>query len=541
MGSYPLYIALSSKSISNSRILLPVTINIKASPITVSPDIVTFNRIEGARSPQRKQLQFTVDPAVTYSVTSSAPWFTVSPASATGNAIVELIANPGGLDAGTYNAAITVSSASITLIPIPVTIIIKPPPTIKLTPASLSFFGQSGGMAPTSRIVSATLDPAGGSVRAVAASTGWLGVGPSSNGGDFNVSISTSGLAPGSYTGAVIFSADGAGSKSVPVTLTVTATEPTLFLAGSDKLAFFSKFGEADPPQQTLYLTAKGKQFKFTAAANSIGGWLRINSGSGLTPVNLKVFVNATGLNPGTYSGSIVFASPEAVNTPYAVPVTLTVTGVTGLVVNYANFKAGPVAPGSRVAVFGSFPVANSERIPYFPDASVKVNGITARLYNVSLKQLDLQVPQTVKPGAATMIVNAGGLDSAPIEFTVAIAAPAIYADSQKRLLTISHTKAIPAPAGSVILVYFNGIGPVDNGIPPGSVGASLDSVIGTMPLTAILGGKPCEVLFSGLTDRYAGLALAMLRVPQGLAAGDYQLTLTIAGVTSDWVWVSVN
>ena len=558
-GSYIVRIQVTSPTASNTPFSIQATMNIIAGPILVNPASLTFIQKKGASNAKPQELHFTADPGVSYSLTSTASWISSGLSVATGSVTLYVYPSAWLLAAGTYNATITVSSqgASNTPISIPVTFTINPLSAADLNfmPASLSFFWQTGSATPASQTVNATFDSVSGSVSATAASSGWLVVTPSGNGSDFKVSINTSGLTPGSYNGAVIVSANGAGSKILPVTLTVTVTEPSQFFLGTDKLSFSSKLGAGSPPSQLLVVMAKGNHFNFNATANSSGGWLSIDASSGKTPANINVSVNPAGHLPGSYTGSVVLASLDAANNPISVPITLTVSNSTTVVVNAASLLPEPVSPGSIVTVSGNFQIttiALAQDVPFVPlpttlaGLSVKVNGIAAPLFYVSPKQINLQLPPSVTPGDASMIVSVAGVDSAPTSFIVAVAAPAIFANSEKHGVIRNpdgrlNGKANPAAEGSVIVVFFTGIGPVDRDLAPGVAAPRDKPVNGTMPLTAILGGKPCEVLFSGLAPSSVGQALANLRVPQGLATGDQKLTLTIGGVTSDWVWVAVN
>ena len=204
------------------------------------------------------------------------------------------------------------------------------------------------------------------------------------------------------------------------------------------------------------------------------------------------------------------------------------------------------------VAIFGTFPVTAAASASGYPlpaalaGLSVKVNGIAAPFYYVSPNQLNVQLPPSTQPGTARMIVSAGGADSTPVGFTVAAAAPGIFADGENHGAIRNQDGSInatskPAEAGSIIVAFFTGIGPVDRDLAPGEAAPMDKLVYGTMPLTATIGGKPCEVMFSGLAPGFAGLAQVNLKLSQGLATADRQLTLTAGGITSASVFVAVN
>jgi adhesin/invasin len=61
-----------------------------------------------------------------------------------------------------------------------------------------------------------------------------------------------------------------------------------------------------------------------------------------------------------------------------------------------------------------------------------------------------------------------------------------------------------------------------------------------TASVTATIGGTPATVQFAGLAPGYAGLYQVNVVVPQ-LAAGDYPLQLSVAGIASNSATVSVR
>src|SRR5437867_3825336 len=85
---------------------------------------------------------------------ASADWRTLRPASGTAPAAVTSSVHTTGLAAGTYNATITVTATGATNTPqsVPVTLTVTAlPPTIGLSPTSLSFTGVQGGANPSAQ------------------------------------------------------------------------------------------------------------------------------------------------------------------------------------------------------------------------------------------------------------------------------------------------------------------------------------------------------------------------------------------------------
>lgn len=105
--------------------------------------------------------------------------------------------------------------------------------------------------------------------------------------------------------------------------------------------------------------------------------------------------------------------------------------GSVAAVVNADGFRAGPVAPGSTVAVFGSNLAsraawASSSAWPRMLEGtSVFINGVAAPLQYVSPGQINAQVPFGTAPGQAIVTVVVGDHVAAPVELTI-IAGPHI-------------------------------------------------------------------------------------------------------------------
>jgi uncharacterized protein (TIGR03437 family) len=90
-----------------------------------------------------------------------------------------------------------------------------------------------------------------------------------------------------------------------------------------------------------------------------------------------------------------------------------------------------------------------------------------------------------------------------------------------------------------VIVVYLTGIGSLSN-TPLDGVGAPLNPLAyGLLSATATIADAAAPIQFLGLTPYYVGLAQANIQVPQ-LASGDYPLVITIDGLASDPVILSV-
>jgi uncharacterized protein (TIGR03437 family) len=212
----------------------------------------------------------------------------------------------------------------------------------------------------------------------------------------------------------------------------------------------------------------------------------------------------------------------------------------------------GPrVAPGSLASVFGTGLASDTVTASAFPlatsmgGASVSVGGVLAPLLYVSAGQINFQVPSSVKSGQANLVVNGPGGASASFTFTVAPQAPALYQYGTNHALAQNidgalNSASVPAAAGTVITVYLTGQGAVDNPVTDGAPTPLAPLSTATAKATATIGPLDAPVQFLGLTPELAGLGQANIQVP-ALSTGDYPLVITVGGLVSASVVVSVS
>jgi uncharacterized protein (TIGR03437 family) len=119
----------------------------------------------------------------------------------------------------------------------------------------------------------------------------------------------------------------------------------------------------------------------------------------------------------------------------------------------------------------------------------------------------------------------------------LAIFAPAFFENSGNVAAQDVNFKTIdaghPAHAGQTVILYANGLGPVDNQPPSGSPASASPLSTTTTPATVTVGGQNATVLFSGLAPGCPALYQINATLPQGLAAGVQPITVMIGGVTS--------
>jgi uncharacterized protein (TIGR03437 family) len=223
-----------------------------------------------------------------------------------------------------------------------------------------------------------------------------------------------------------------------------------------------------------------------------------------------------------------------------------------GGAVNAASFIPGPVAPGSLVAIFGANLAISTASATSFPlptslgNTSVRLNGVLMPLLYVSSTQVNAQIPFETSTGTMSIVATANGITSLPVTVQVSSTGPGIFLLQETHAAATNLDGSInsslnPAKAGSYVTVYFTGQGALDN---PGSDGAPapLKPLSRTLASTsATIGGVDTLVSFSGATPTLAGLSQVNLVVPNGIAPGEYSVSITVGGVTSNSGTVSVT
>ena len=238
---------------------------------------------------------------------------------------------------------------------------------------------------------------------------------------------------------------------------------------------------------------------------------------------------------------------------------TITVTSAVPLptisaVVNGASFRPA-ISPGTWMTLTGSnfaSATATATTVPLptsLGGIRVLVNNAEVPVYFVNATQINVQLPYATPLGQATAIVEANGVNSAPVNFQVVTAAPGIFVYGNNRAVVQNvdaqggvtlNTSDNPIVAGGVILVYFTGQGPLDNPIATGGPASQtvLSRVISSASVS--IGGKPAAAAFLGMSPGFIALAQGNIVVPADLPSGDYPVVITLDGVESNGPVINV-
>ncbi|HLJ90405.1 MAG TPA: BACON domain-containing carbohydrate-binding protein, partial [Candidatus Angelobacter sp.] len=204
------------------------------------------------------------------------------------------------------------------------------PPGLAVDKSSLTYGALPGGTNPPSQTISVSNSGTGNLNWTVAENASWLTVTPTSgtNSGVVTASVNIAGLAEGTYTTPITFTALGATNSPQTIQVTLVISSPKLGLTPA-AMTFSGFQGQPDPSPIPLKIAdVGGGSINWTAAVSSNTPWLTISGASGTAPSTINVAASVAGLPLGTYSGSVIVTGPGATNSPLSVPVTLTVSGI---------------------------------------------------------------------------------------------------------------------------------------------------------------------------------------------------------------------
>ena len=338
----------------------------------VSPATLNFATTAGVVPGAQTIMLSSTVAGLSFSGSANAAWLTVSPASGTIPAVLQVSIDPTGLTVGTYQGTITISVPNAvpasTIIAVTLTVEVGTPVALAVDTQNVSFTATQGSGALTQQLH--VLNTGGGSVSFTASTTtssggSWLSISPTSGAAtpsspaSLTLTATPGSLAAGTYNGTVTIA--GAGSSiNVPVTLSVSA--PTAIILVSQTALSFTAVAQGGVPlPQSFGILNTGQgsmSWTATAATLSGGNWLQIAPSSGtvqrpyLDVSLVTVSIDPSTLGAGTYYGRIQ-VSATAANTPQVMTVILTVLPA-GLSLGPQVYPAGLIFTGVAGVTPGS-------------------------------------------------------------------------------------------------------------------------------------------------------------------------------------------
>jgi uncharacterized protein (TIGR03437 family) len=336
-------------------------------------------------------------------------------------------------------------------------------------------------------------------------------------------------------------------SQEITVSLAGPSANPTKLSAAPASVSMAA--GPGSPPALALFLiSTTDATATWTASvypANRTTAWLGASHFSGTGPTYVALTASGAGFEPGVYRAILVVQSPSAVPQSINVPIMFVLGGNTSsaaidAVANPATYS-GAVSPGMLVAVFGTnlanaTNTASSNPLPYsLSGVSAAVNGIAAPLTYVSPTQVNLQIPYEVGAGPAVLGIDNNG-QIAGFQFQVSASAPGIFADTSGNL---GPNPAVPRGGTTTLLLA--GAGEVSNLIPTAYSPSSATAYQPMLPLSVTVGGAPAFLQGVGLNPGQFGVTQVKFTLPASVPAGVQPVIVTVGGVSSPPVNVTVQ
>jgi Viral BACON domain len=370
-----------------------------AAVLQLSPAVLSFSSPDGGANPPAQVITVSnpgVQPlqwSITSVTSDESSWLSVAPDSGNiapdGSEAVTVSVNNSTLLPGVYSGLVTFANSGTGPVKnspqsVYVSLTVTPQCVLQVSPGSLTFASAYSQPAPAAQVINV------GAAEGCSTQMHWSAKVTTNKGGNWlkvnrngdasgvtpahpSVDVNIVGLTPGTYTGAIVFSATSS-TQTLPVTLTIGSPAAPSLTTTPATLSFNAVVGQSSPAPQTITITnSGGGTLTWNAAkATSVGGsWLAITPITGtLAPrASASVTVTATllpSLIPATYNGTITITgsdssgkaapgSPQQIPVGFAVqaacavsvsPLALAFPGVLG--------QADPAAQGVTISATGA-------------------------------------------------------------------------------------------------------------------------------------------------------------------------------------------
>jgi uncharacterized protein (TIGR03437 family) len=206
-------------------------------------------------------------------------------------------------------------------------------------------------------------------------------------------------------------------------------------------------------------------------------------------------------------------------------------------VVNSASNMPGALAPNTIATVYGTG-LSYSTQFGFVPmhttgmmqtrlaGAQVYVAGVSAPLYYVSPTQISFLVPTELRPGDVDFFSMHDSLAGPRVKITLVDAAPELYPWGPG-MIASTHadgtaiTKASPAHAGEMVVLYATGLGKTYPELQTGLIELTATQISLLSELTVTLAGVALDnrsIQYAGITPGTPGLYQLNLVLPKQLA-----------------------
>jgi uncharacterized protein (TIGR03437 family) len=217
-----------------------------------------------------------------------------------------------------------------------------------------------------------------------------------------------------------------------------------------------------------------------------------------------------------------------------ASPNTSQAVGLGGLVTIYGS----QLATGSCAAAVVPLPQSLS-------GTTVMLQGKQLPMLYASNGQINVQIPYEVTPNVTqSLVVNRGGALSSAVPLAVASIQPSIFLAGPTQGVIVDSNGTLkdansPAAAGSVVIIYCTGLGPVTPSVASGVGAPGPTTLVNAASVT--IGGQNAAIQYAGLTPGSPGLYQINAVVPSGTSGDAVAVVLTVGTQSSPAATMAVR
>jgi uncharacterized protein (TIGR03437 family) len=200
-------------------------------------------------------------------------------------------------------------------------------------------------------------------------------------------------------------------------------------------------------------------------------------------------------------------------------------------IVDSAGFTPGALAPYSLATIFGedlAFGAAQAALTPAglpFDLGGVRViiSGYAAQLVYVSEKQINLLVPNLLRPGQVTVQVFRQGLAGPAVPIALGEVAPGLFRTPAGTVIATHSDNSVvdaasPARPGEIVVLYAAGLGRTLIELPERTPPAFASQIVKLADFRLLLDGVPVDrgrIQYVGVTPGWPGLYQINAALPE--------------------------
>ena len=518
--------------------------------------------------------------------------------------MVELTVDSAELEPASYYGLVEVAAPDAASSPQFVTVVLNllpaesnPGPTVM--PSGLVFSNRVNGLPQTSphqvQILNLTSSPTS-FTSSVSTTDGsdWLQGSPgegtvvSSQPTTVEVAVDPESLEPGIYRGAITFSFDDASLRTVNVVLSVVPGDAVTLQAisrakngctRSQVAPVFRVLGGTSPIPAAWPASIKVEVVDDCGLpmeqGSAVVDFTSISSPSlALTPSRDGVWTstwNVPNITEQSMAGVTVTATdPTGISGGTTLEVAVAPNAAAGPkvfrggVVHAGSFVRDPLGPGTLVSIFGeslstervtggqaaiSLPLATE-----LAGTAITLGGRPLPLLFSREDQVNAVLPFEVEDRineSLPLLVRRTGEQSISVSRPVFVttARPGIFTQDASgtgpgSIQDVNFqiiNAANPARVGAAVIIYCTGLGGVTPEVATGEPAPNAPPAATVEEVTVTIDGKPAQVLFAGLTPGFTSLYQVNAVVPPGVAAGEIEVVVSVAGQVSSVVTLFVE